>query len=336
MKPTIKPIIKLFILATLVLVCTVSVYAQEEAEEAEPAAAAAPLEFSEPPRLFTIPMANTLRSLDFNLSGSTTFATDRFDFSGTGLIGLGDIAQFEISGLTVMSQLEGEKDKLKTTPAAGVKFYLPGENLYEYLPGLAVSFRRTFGGEEIEQYTVTKEVMVDGEITKQPSKEDFTIKPQLADLYIVATKGFSTENWRGIRAHAGVDIIGSQLFVNDNKLPKSFVVPFGGLEVWATPRAKLMFEYKYLSVFDEEEAAKFVYEKGEDITEKDLESKVDDVIMREWMMMFGVRFFFTQYVTTDVGLRYQGNFESVADTNIEAKLAVSIPTHLIYERVVSQ
>ena len=108
----------------------------------------------------------------------------------------------------------------------------------------------------------------------------------------------------------------------------------GSLE--PTPRAKLMFEYKYLSVFDEEEAAKFVYEKGEDITEKDLESKVDDVIMREWMMMFGVRFFFTQYVTTDVGLRYQGNFESVADTNIEAKLAVSIPTHLIYERVVSQ
>jgi len=52
--------------------------------------------------------------------------------------------------------------------------------------------------------------------------------------------------------------------------------------------------------------------------------------------MFGVRFFFTQYVTTDVGLRYQGNFDSVTDTNIEAKLAVSIPTHLIYERVVSQ
>ena len=54
------------------------------------------------------------------------------------------------------------------------------------------------------------------------------------------------------------------------------------------------------------------------------------------MMMFGVRFFFTQYVTTDVGLRYQGNYDSVTDTNIEARVAVSIPTHLIYERVVAQ
>ena len=149
MKSTIKHTIKLFILATLVIVCTASVYAQEEAEEVESAAAAAPLEFSEPPRLFIIPMANTLRSLDVNLSGSTTFASERFDFSGTGLIGLGDIAQFEISGLTVMSQLEGERNKLKTTPAAGVKFYLPGENLHSCRIRrsgvLASSFRSLLG-----------------------------------------------------------------------------------------------------------------------------------------------------------------------------------------------
>ncbi len=330
MKSAVKHTIKLLILATLVIVCAANVYAQEEAEEVEAAAVAAPLEFSEPPRLFTIPMANTLRSLDVNLSGSTTFATDRFDFSGTGLIGLGDIAQFEISGLTVMSQLEGEKNKLKSTPAAGVKFYLPGENLYEYLPGLAVSFRRTFGGKETELYTITEKT------TGIPVERGFGIKRQLADLYIVANKGFSTENWRGISAHAGVDFIGSQLSVNDNEFKQNFVVPFGGLEVWATPRAKLMFEYQYLSVFDEKKATQFVYEKGGNITEADLDKKAGDFITREWMMMFGVRFFFTQYVTTDVGLRYQGNFDSVADTNIEAKLAVSIPTHLIYERVVSQ
>ena len=171
-----------------------SAYAQEEAEEAE--AAVAPLEFSEPPQLFIIPMANTLRSLDINMSGSTNFASDRFDFSGRGLIGLGDIAQFEISGLTVMSQLEGEKNKLKTTPAAGVKFYLPGETLHEYVPGLAVSFRRTFGGEATEQYGVAEATQYavtergDEETTEKLFQRDFRIKRQLADLYIVSSTGF--------------------------------------------------------------------------------------------------------------------------------------------------
>ena len=314
--------INLFItLVLLSIACAMDVYAQEEAEEV-PAEEFA-LEFSEPPRLFIIPMANTMRSLDLNLSGSATFATDQFGFSGTGLIGLGDISQFEISGLTVISQIEGEKNEQRTTPAAGVKFYLPGEDLHKYLPGLAVSFRRTFGGEENELYTI-------------PNNQYFKVKRQLADLYIVGSKGFSTRNWRGVRVHVGLDFIGSQLSINGNPFKKNFVVPFAGLEVWSTPRAKLMFEYEYLSVMDEQKAAKFVSESSEGISEKALDAKADEIITREWMTMFGVRFFFTQYVTTDVGLRYQGDFSSVADTNIEAKIAVTLPLHLAYERVVGQ
>jgi len=320
MKSRIKHTIKLFILATLVIVCTASVYAQEEAEEVE-AAAAAPLEFSEPPRLFIIPKAKTLRSLDVNLSGSATFASDEYDFSGTGLVGLGDIAQFEISTLTTLTQVKEGKDELKTTPAAGLKFHLPGEKFYKDFSGLSIAYRNTFGGEKTEQYL----------------EKDFRIKRQLADLYIVASGGYSTDDWRGVKAHVGANFIGSKLFVNDIEPPfsKNFVKPFGGLEIWATDRAKLMFECEYLSLFNEEKAAKLVDEKGDAITEADIEKVIDDVIDSKLMMMFGVRFFFTQYVTTDVGLKYEQG-DSVTDIKIETKLAVSIPTHLIYERVVSQ
>jgi len=319
MKSRIKHTINIFILATLVIVCTASVYAQEEAEEAE-AAAAAPLEFSEPPRLFIIPKAKTLRSLDVNLSGSATFASGEYDFSGTGLVGLGDIAQFEISTLTTLTQVEEGKDELKTTPAAGLKFHLPGEKFYKDFSGLAIAYRNTFGGEKTEQYL----------------GKDFRIKRQLADLFVVASGGYSTDDWRGVTVHVGADFIGSKLIVNDdNEFSKNFVTPFGGLEIWATNRAKLMFECEYLSLFDEEKAAKLVDEKGDAITESDIEAVIDNVIDRKLMMMFGVRFFFTQYVTTDVGLKYQEG-DSVTDIKIDTRLAVSIPTHLIYESVVSQ
>jgi len=319
MKSRIKHTINIFILATLVIVCTASVYAQEEAEEAE-AAAAAPLEFSEPPRLFIIPKAKTLRSLDVNLSGSATFASGEYDFSGTGLVGLGDIAQFEISTLTTLTQVEEGKDELKTTPAAGLKFHLPGEKFYKDFSGLAIAYRNTFGGEKTEQYL----------------GKDFRIKRQLADLFVVTSGGYSTDDWRGVTVHVGADFIGSKLIVNDdNEFSKNFVTPFGGLEIWATNRAKLMFECEYLSLFDEEKAAKLVDEKGDAITESDIEAVIDNVIDRKLMMMFGVRFFFTQYVTTDVGLKYQEG-DSVTDIKIDTRLAVSIPTHLIYESVVSQ
>jgi len=322
MKSRIKHTINIFILATLVIVCTASVYAQEEAEEAE-AAAAAPLEFSEPPRLFIIPKAKTLRSLDVNLSGSATFASGEYDFSGTGLVGLGDIAQFEISTLTTLTQVEEGKDELKTTPAAGLKFHLPGEKFYKDFSGLAIAYRNTFGGEKTEQYL----------------GKDFRIKRQLADLFVVASGGYSTDDWRGVTVHVGADFIGSKLIVNDdNEFSKNFVTPFGGLEIWATNRAKLMFECEYLSLFNEEEAAKLVNEEGPVIPDTyDIEAAVKDrkIIDKKLMMMFGVRFFFTQYVTTDVGLKYQEG-DSVTDIKIDARLAVSIPTHLIYESVVSQ
>ncbi|MBM3238326.1 hypothetical protein FJZ31_18700 [Candidatus Poribacteria bacterium] len=349
---------KLFTIITLLVGCVFGVYAQEKGEvgDEEAAVAVAPIRFYDPPRLFTIPVGYTPRSLDINGSGSAIFGTDVFQFLGTGLIGLGDIAQFEGGTLGILSMAKGEKSKLSNLPIVGIKFCFPGENIEQigtYLPTISAAFRRSFGGED--------------------ERPDVTYKKQLADLYIVASKSFKYGNWRGVTAHAGIDFHsakltttyrdGSEEMVSLGKITnlldgeelgsielkeESPIVPFAGLEIWAAPRAKLMFEFLYTAVFKEdtvENERKAVIEKwkaGETETAKSAATawlkaiEGQKRVEREWMTTFGVRFFFTQYVATDIGIRYQGNFESVADANIETKLAVSFPTHLIYDYVVSR
>ena len=314
------------------------VHAQEEGA----AFAAAPIHFYDPPRLFTIPVAYTPKSLDTIGSGSAAFGTDASQFLGSGLIGLGDIAQFEVGTLGVLNTAKGEKSRLTNLPIVGIKFCFPGENMERvgrYLPTISAAFRRSFGGE-----------------TRQ---DDLRYKKQLADLYIVASKNFKYGNWRGVTAHAGVDFHSAKLStlypdcteesvslsqvtvlqdgqeIDMRELSQSAMVPFFGLEVWAAPKAKLMMEFLYTADFNEEPtdtSVRDVSDSGGWLDALEDQGRVS----REWMTTFGVRFFFTKFVATDIGVRYQGNFESVADANIELKLAASFPTHLIYDHIVNR
>jgi len=300
------------------MTATSSVFAQEEE---------APIELLEPSRLFNVPIADTVKAYDIGTTGGAAFGTKEFNFMAEAALGLGGIAQFEVGTISILSRVEGEESELQNLPIAGIKFYLPAGKIPDagkFLPNISVAFRRTFGGEDVKGNTI---------YTKQ-----------LADLYIVASKEFlGWENRRlgAFRLHAGGDFHSAQLkttrgeyeqVVSFSKAqerehkadqfsdiadfsPKSPVVPFGGVEIWAASKAKIMGEFGYTADFKEEV--------------EDINSKVD----RVWMTVFGVRFFFTNYLTTDVGIRYQGNFETVADANIEAKLSLSIPTHLIYESI---
>jgi hypothetical protein len=249
-------------------------------------------ELYEPPRLFNIPTAPAIRSLDLNASGGVTFATGEFSFLGSGLIGLGDVAQFELSTFGAFSRFgEGETDLLRT-PAAGVKVYLPFDRVSKFLPAISGAFRRSFGEkEEGEEY-----------------------QRQLADLYLMASKRFfSGTRWRGFSLHAGADYLGARLtdLHSNEAFTKNFLMPFAGIEVWIAPKVKLMGEFEWTPSFKED----------------DPKEKIDSV----WMTIGGVRYFLTHFITIDIGVKYREDFDSIADANVESRIAVSIPTHLIYK-----
>lgn len=249
-------------------------------------------ELYEPPRLFNIPTAPAIRSLDLNASGGVTFATGEFSFLGSGLIGLGDVAQFELSTFGTLSRFgEGETDLLRT-PAAGVKVYLPFDRLSKLLPAVSGAFRRSFGEEE----------------------EGKEYKRQLADLYIMASKSFfSGGKWRGFSLHAGADYLGARLtnLSSNEEFTENFLMPFAGIEIWIAPKVKLMGEFEWIPSFKE----------------ADPKDKIDSI----WMAIGGVRYFLTNFIAIDIGVKYREDFDSIADANIESRVALSIPTHLIYK-----
>ena len=274
--------IKLSFLIIFLTICTSSVYADR-------------VELFEPPRLFNIPVADTLKSLDVNASGSGTFETGQFSFLGTGYLGLGNIAQIEVSPVRILRKLNDGETELTRVPTAGVKIYIPFERASWLLPDISASYRRTFARDE--------------------AKDSITYKKELADLYVMASKTLiSFENWRGIRLHGGVDYIGASL--TGSKMQRETLkefLPFGGIEIWATDRAKLMGEFEWVANFNEEGT---------------IPKLEDDSI---WMAIVGARIFLTRFMTADIGVRYQENFETVADAKIEVSLSVSIPIHLIYD-----
>jgi hypothetical protein len=176
-----------------------------------------------------------------------------------------------------------------------VKIYIPFERASGFLPDISASYRRTFARDE--------------------QKDSITYKKELADLYVMASKTLiSFDNWRGIRLHGGLDYLGASF--TDSKMQRGILeefLPFGGIEIWATDRAKLMGEFEWVANFNEQGT---------------IPKLEDDPI---WMAIVGARIFLTRFLTADIGARYQENFETVADAKIEVNLSVSIPIHLIYD-----
>lgn len=272
---------KLFFVITFVTICISGVYARQ-------------VEPFEPPRLFNVPVADNLKSFDINASGAGILGADQFSFLGTGYLGLGHIAQIEISPVKILRKLDKGETELIGIPAAGIKISIPGEQVSWILPNVSVSFRRTFSREE--------------------QKDSITYKRELADLYVMASKTLiSFKGWRGIRLHGGADYIGASL--TGSKMPGETLekfLPFGGIEIWATQKAKLMGEFEWVANFNEENTPKLE----------------DEPV---WMAIVGARIFLTRFLTTDIGVRYQENFKTIADAKIEARVSISIPTHLVYE-----
>jgi hypothetical protein len=284
-----------------------------------------PLQLYEPPRLFIIPVAYTLKAFDINASGGTTWETGQVSFSGTGFLGLGNIAQIEISSLRTFSVQDGDFETLTNIPAAGIKLALPLEERSRILPSIAVSYRRSFDNtvergprsfdppDEPDDQPAHNEQA--SRLIMESANDVRPYKRQFADLYILASKSFfsSGEQWRGFRLHAGVDYFGTRLELDSTEQTKSFWRPFGGIEIWASRHAKLMAEVEWFPK---------IHLNGE--------PTIDDDPL--WMTVVGVRIFITRFLTADVGVRYQQDFETIADAKLEGKISLGIPTHLLFAR----
>jgi len=260
--------------------------------------AAAPLE---PTNLFSIPTGSVVRSMDLDVSGTGVVLSEAGSRPLTSaVLGLGDIAQLEMGTISIVSSLD-RPGKLTDVRSAGLKLFLP---LSRYARGVAISFRRS--------------------ATYRQTKVEADYKAKVGEFYAVSTlanypeEQYATDpqsGWNGlkVKGHVGMKYVDAQLDGRQTT-GSSFWRPVGGIELWKNDaRARIIAEINWIPGFERE--------GGERIE-----------IVR--VVTGGVRYFFSKHVTFDIGVRSQSNYGGLAESAIQAKINLAIPTHGFRDRLV--
>lgn len=252
------------------------------------------------PRLFNVPTADVLGSLDIYFTGGGAFGIEKErNFLGRAGMGLGDIAEVEFATQSVINSLQRGSSSL---PTSAFKMLIMRERLG--LPSVAVALRGT-----------TSWRSLDG----SDSTSYFSFETRLTKLYLVASKRINK-----VTGHFGIGLTDVRVrnlqswnfangnpgnTVNTNELQRNLWAPFGGISIQANPKTQVMLEIEGLPSYEFGEGRK--YSAGN--------------IKNIWAGVVGVRFYFTNWLAADTGVRYRSDFDGIADANIQANVNLLLP-----------
>ena len=273
----------------------------------------------DPPRLFTVPAARVLGSMDVRLTGGGAFgvATDR-SFLGTVGIGLGDIAEVEFSSVRMMTNITRGSSVF---PTSAFKLMLIPENKW-HIPTLAIAFRNSANWQDVQS---------DPEVLMADADRAGFVEAKINnigyDTRFTTMYGVTTFRLWSLSLHAGVSLtdvrvqdltVRSQIFgdyANPQEKQKNLIGGFLGFDIESNPQTKLLFELRTVSSY-----------------QYNVEKKQIDV-SEAYLAIGGVRFFFSRWLSTDVGVWYQSSFRGIADMQIKLGLNLFIPGGSLGDKV---
>lgn len=252
------------------------------------------------PRLFNVPTANVLGSLDLYFTGGGAFGIEKErHFLGRAGLGLGDIAEVEFATQSVINSLQRGSSSL---PTSAFKMLLLRERVG--LPAIAVALRGTTSWQSLDASSTTTY---------------FSFQTRLTKLYIVVSRKINK-----VTGHVGIGLTdvrvrngqsydftnGSSVnTMNGVELQRNLWAPFGGLSIQANPKTQVMLEIEGLPSYD--------FAAGRNYGA--------DGIKNIWAGVIGVRFYFANWLAVDTGVRYRSDFDGIADSNIQANINFLLP-----------
>jgi hypothetical protein len=261
----------------------------------------------DPRRLFVIPTAEVLHSLEVNFGGGSSFGvrkTEERPFLGHMRLGLGGVAEVEVSTLGIINRLSAGSASI---PSAAFKLrFFPEGKLRPGFAGALVS-----------------------SLWNSEERGMVKFERRLSTLYFVATKTF-----KQVSVHAGISIndlrIRTKTLDDDLISPspmeaetsdkdyfnKNLVGPFVGVRVELNPKTKLMIEL--------EQVAEYKFNEADPTLSK-------DDISNRWMGIAGVRFFFFDWLALDTGVMYRSDYHGIGDAQISAGLNICLSLPRIFQ-----
>jgi hypothetical protein len=252
-----------------------------------------------------------LRSFEFSASAGTNFGViteEKRPFLGRTRMGLGDLAEVEISNEGIINRLSKGSPAI---PTVAFKLQLLPEG--RVFPAVAGALRSSlWTGEERSISAATRARL-------QLPVTDLKFEKRLATLYFIASKtigptsfhaGLSISDLRVRTKAAGtgepISPAADDIKAKDKDyFNKNVFTPFVGLQAAVNERTMLMMEMSRL--------AEYNFDEDEPVLD---ENKVTTRLMG----IAGVRFFFFNWMAMDSGVRYRSDFHGIGDAQIEAGL----------------
>jgi hypothetical protein len=252
------------------------------------------------PRLFNVPTADVLGSLDFYFTGGGAFGIEKErNFLGRAGLGLGDIAEVEFATQSVINSLQQGASSL---PTSAFKMLLLRERVG--LPAIAMALRGTTSWQSLEASSTTTYFFFQTRLTKlylvasrKVNKVTGHVGIGLTDVRVRNAQGFNFANGLPVN------------LTNGEELQRNLWAPFGGLSIQANPKTQVMLEIEGLPSYDFAAGQKYGASGIKNI----------------WAGVIGVRFYFANWLAADTGVRYRSDFDGIADSNIQANINLLLP-----------
>lgn len=275
---------------------------------------------SRPTSFYSIPTARIPRTMEVVLTGGSSYGEKEGGGTrGSVGLGLGGVAELELSSTQVANQLTGRDSRF---PAKTFKVYLIPELLARvpFIPHLAIQLRTADWSRAIDPGDHIWEGLRQSftDTNKNYSLQSLGLQTRFTTLYAIG--GFEGKlgglyggmSLTDVRTRGGQQEIlnnqtGEMAYQTFPPMQENILEPFGGISINANSTTQLLAEVSAIPSLDY------------DVKKKSI------IIDRAWCGIAGIRFFMFPWLSLDTGVRYLSTFEGIADSDINLAVNAVIP-----------
>jgi hypothetical protein len=287
-----------------------------------------PKSISNPSRLFNVPTAYVLRTGEILISGGSSFGMESKGSLVRNLtIGLGGIAEAEISTTGQTNQLTGEAESFAMS-SFKVNLMPEGLQRYWFVPNIAVQLKSSSWKAIKNESGSIRSYYTEASSFSGENLLSLDIKERFSVLNLIVGKRWSFGGFQagvsatdvrlkdGRRWYYFLDSAGryNDRIKNMSEVQKNYWTPIGGIEIKANDRTQIMAEIQSVPIFDFDVGSQSV------------------VISKAWLGVAGIRFFISNWLTLDAGVKTQSNDHGIADAEIRLGGNCVIPVYDVLKK----
>ena len=271
---------------------------------------------SSPTKNFSTPTGQVLRSMEVMVSlGSSFGIEENSGVLGRLAIGLGGVAEVELTRSSFMNELTGQQGNL---PTSIFKMSLVPERFSQYwfIPNICLQLHSTPWQSSVNErshLTESAKASYDASNLARIHMDN-----RFTTLYGIIGKEFNFMSLNGGVTLTDVRVrnawqwifdqnMGQEVYYHIPEMQKNLIAPFGNIALAANNDTQLMGEVQAIPLIDYNIISKQVQ------------------IKRTWRAIVGVRFFIAQWLSLDTGVKYLSSAKGIADSEVNVGLNLMLP-----------